>query len=218
MTTSKQDKIWTALNTTILIVIAYLLFRPNGPARSQIDAWRTERREARNVVRMWPTVWPGASRYTGTDSLAPDVVVFTDYECPFCKQLDDSIEELLGRHPQASIGYRHYPLSIHANALPAAKAAVCAEKQGQFHKMHRHLFVETHWRKEPDWRAEASHVGIPNVEAFMACLEDSTTAARIAFDRQLGDSLAVSGTPAVVTATKKYQSSLSTNELEPLVQ
>lgn len=60
------------------------------------------------------------------------VVVFSDYECPFCKAMHpnfDKMSEIYGE--EVALVYRHFPLeSIHPKARPAAIASECIAELG----------------------------------------------------------------------------------------
>lgn len=52
------------------------------------------------------------------------IAVFTDPDCPFCKQLD---ADILTKQKDLMIYYFLYPLAMHANALEDSKRIICAE-------------------------------------------------------------------------------------------
>lgn len=70
------------------------------------------------------------------------VVEFSDFECPFCAQSADIVDQLLNEYPdQVLFVYRDFPLTeIHPNAFHAAEAANCAKEQSLFWEMHDVLF------------------------------------------------------------------------------
>lgn len=55
------------------------------------------------------------------------VVEFSDFECPYCKQLHPTMLKMMEVYPEdVAWVYRHFPLeSIHPNARPAAHASEC---------------------------------------------------------------------------------------------
>ena len=61
------------------------------------------------------------------------LVVFMDYECPFCRRAAQAFAELRRRYPEdLRLVVRHLPLPIHRSADGAARAAIAADRQGQF--------------------------------------------------------------------------------------
>lgn len=70
------------------------------------------------------------------------VVVYSDFECPTCRQAAQAVK-LLFEHfvNQVRVIYRHFPIEVsHPHALLAAQAAEAAGAQGQFWRMHDLLF------------------------------------------------------------------------------
>jgi protein-disulfide isomerase len=70
------------------------------------------------------------------------VVMFSDFECPYCK---DGYAMLLALEQKfrgrVRIAYKAFPLEFHSDALPAAMAARTAQAQGKFWEFHDHLFA-----------------------------------------------------------------------------
>jgi len=57
------------------------------------------------------------------------VTVFTDFECPYCRDLDSSIEEL-EKSDDFSFQYRHLPLSIHPTSKRKHRLVECSRLVG----------------------------------------------------------------------------------------
>jgi protein-disulfide isomerase len=100
--------------------------------------------------------------------------------------------------------FRNFPLSIHPNAVPAAKAAYCAGQQSpqQFWDMHDWLFAnQNRWANASakdvgdQFRQQAVAFGVDGAK-YDACLKDAKTDAVIQRDTQDGQKLGVNGTPA----------------------
>jgi protein-disulfide isomerase len=71
------------------------------------------------------------------------IVMFSDFECPFCRHGHEAMEVLRKRYPKrVRIAYKAYPLDMHSNALVAAMAARSAQTQGKFWEFHDRLFSE----------------------------------------------------------------------------
>ncbi|HEX7670399.1 MAG TPA: vitamin K epoxide reductase family protein, partial [Polyangiaceae bacterium] len=66
-----------------------------------------------------------------------NVVEFADFECPYCRRLHPVLKSVLHEYPAERLHFvrRHVPLPGHPDALPAARAAVCAEQQGLGEKL-----------------------------------------------------------------------------------
>jgi protein-disulfide isomerase len=98
--------------------------------------------------------------------------------------------------------YRNFPLeSIHPNAMPAARAALCTGEQDPklFWSMHDWLFEnQTTWQSASDalnqFRAQAVAQGADGAK-YDACMADPKTEARVRKDIADGSALGVRSTP-----------------------
>lgn len=69
------------------------------------------------------------------------MIVFSDYECPFCQRADTTVEEVLKAYDgKIRYVFRDYPLPFHAKARPAAVAANCARAQGKYWEYNQKAF------------------------------------------------------------------------------
>ena len=86
----------------------------------------------------------------GNPDAAVELVEYSDFQCPACAQAYPQVVSLLEEYgDQLRFEYRHFPLiTIHAHAVPAAKAAEAAGQQGQFWGMHDLLFEnQSQWSR-----------------------------------------------------------------------
>jgi protein-disulfide isomerase len=68
------------------------------------------------------------------------VVLFSDYECPYCRKLEPQLAQLRADHgSDVRIVLAPKPLPFHKQAKPAALAAIAAAEQGKLEAMHRAL-------------------------------------------------------------------------------
>jgi protein-disulfide isomerase len=131
-----------------------------------------------------------------------ELVVFTDYECPYCRKQHAYLKDVLARDSSIRVGYRHYPLPTHLYATEAARAAICAEQQGLLRELSDSLFATAEWRTQPDWTDIALRVQMDTI-VFHRCLADPSTARRLDDDRALAQRLGVSSTPTAVGAGRR---------------
>lgn len=123
------------------------------------------------------------------------IVEFSDFQCPYCGAAEPTVEQILANNPDARLVYKHFPLSQHANARPAANAAECARAQGHFWEMHDLLFAH---QTALDAAALASYAGQINgldTVAWQTCFDAKTYDDRVTADLTLGQSVGVQGTP-----------------------
>ncbi len=63
----------------------------------------------------------------GSKTAKTRVVVFTDPECPYCKQLHVELQEVVRRDSDIAFLIKMFPLKMHPNAYTTAKSIVCAK-------------------------------------------------------------------------------------------
>jgi NhaA family Na+:H+ antiporter len=71
------------------------------------------------------------------------LVEYADVECPYCRRLEPVLRQLLERHPEVRLVYRHFPMvREHPHAYSAALALEAAAAQGRFWELHDLLLEE----------------------------------------------------------------------------
>jgi protein-disulfide isomerase len=79
------------------------------------------------------TVWKvplGKSPTLGPATALVTIVEFSDFECPFCRRVQPTIDELMQRYKgKVRLVFKHNPLPFHLGALPAAQVAVEARAE-----------------------------------------------------------------------------------------
>jgi len=165
------------------------------------------------------------TRYTnGAESLgdehAPTImVIFSDYQCPFCRALNEELEGLQRANAhQFRIIVRNDPLSIHPYSYGAAIAAVCAGMQSRFAVYHNHLFAQQDSIGLKSWVAFARDVNIPDLEHFSRCLTSDTAAAVVARDTVAATELDLQGTPAILLNGKLLQGAVESDTLAAYIE
>jgi protein-disulfide isomerase len=84
------------------------------------------------------------------------VIVYGDYECPYCAALDVRL-----RDAPLRVAFRHFPVtSAHPRAQAAACAAEAAGNQGEFWAMHDALFADQGRLEDPHLWARAEALGL----------------------------------------------------------
>lgn len=126
------------------------------------------------------------------------MIVFDDFECPFCLRFEDTLDRVLNEYQgKIRVVYRHFPLSFHANAQKAAEASECAAEQGKFWEMHDKIFeaAANSNMGVTTWQTEAKSLGL-DANQFNDCLSSGKYASKIANDFAEGQVVGVQGTPA----------------------
>jgi protein-disulfide isomerase len=133
----------------------------------------------------------------GPASAAINVVLFSDYECPFCARAESIIRSLEQAHPGAvRVVFKNMPLPIHDHAWLAAKAALAAGEQGKYWEYHDVLFVHQNALDRASLERYAADVGL-EARRFARDLDDARLEARLEADVADAEALGVKGTPTL---------------------
>jgi len=163
-------------------------------------------REAAEKMRIDPvrraieTAYPGA--WAGNPNADVTVVVFSDYNCPYCRITSPEIDRLLAADPKLRVVWREMPV-LGAGSEAAAAASLAAAKQGKYYSFHRALFAGGH----PDAAAitaAAKAAGITPV-SLAAASKAPDVQAEIQTNLALGRQLGIEGTPFFVIGNRTYQ-------------
>lgn len=156
-----------------------------------------------NVDQVTETDW-----VKGATSTNITLVEYSDFQCPACGAYYPLVEKVFGEYSSKILFvYRHFPLTQHPNAIPAAKASEAAGAQGKFWEMHAMLFTtQSDWENSTSSKAiftgYAKKIGL-DMEKFDSDYESATTSAKIDADLKSGLKAGVNSTPSFFLNGKK---------------
>ena len=144
----------------------------------------------------------------GSAEAPVQVVEFSDFSCPFCREFHQGTYEVLraGYVETGKVRWIYVPFASgqYPNSFAAAAIAECAGRQGQFEVVRDRLFETQEEWKTQDEEAAGAHfssltqdLGIDQ-EALLACAASEEVAARIEQASGLAADAGVTGTPAYV--------------------
>ena len=120
------------------------------------------------------------------------MVVYADFECPFCAALEERLRELPLR-----VVFRHFPVrASHPRARAASAAAEAAAAQGAFWAMHDSLFADQGRLEDPHLWQRAERLGL-DLGRFEADRRSEEVGNRVRRDFQSGIRAGVTSTPGV---------------------
>ena len=147
------------------------------------------------------SVWKvpvGDSPSIGPDTALVTMVVFSDFQCPFCKRVEPTIQQVLDTYKdKVRLVWKHQPLSFHPRAEPAAQIAELAYKEKGakgFFEARDALFESMPKLDDADLIAVAKKIGLSEAKAKRA-LETKQFKARIDADAELAENVQANGTP-----------------------
>src|SRR5207302_10573050 len=106
-------------------------------------------------------VEPGDGPWIGGRNAKVTIVEWSDFQCPFCGRVAPTLKQIRDTYKDdVKIVWRNEPLSFHPNAMPAAKAAMAAHKQGKFWQMHEKMFANQQQLSEEKYEEWAKEIGL----------------------------------------------------------
>lgn len=146
------------------------------------------------------------------------IVEFSDFQCPFCKRMQDVISEVVAKYDgQVSWFYKDLPLiSIHSGAKYAAEAARCAGDQGKFWEYRDALF-------DADKVTDGMHEDLASkleldLEAFAGCLSEHKYAGVVESDLAEAETLGITGTPTLLINGILLSGARSADDLSAVIE
>lgn len=120
------------------------------------------------------------------------IVSFSDYQCPYCRELSTTLQRLQQEHPERiRVIYRHFAMTPESRAM--AEATMCAADQGRFADYHQLVFG-TPGVTVAALPGLAEQLGL-NLEDFRECTTTNRYAKRIDADIREGERLGIQVTP-----------------------
>ena len=132
------------------------------------------------------------------------VVMYSDFECPYCggfaRDTLGTLDRLYVASGKVRLVYRHTTPPNHSRALPSAVAAECAGAQGKFWEMHDRIFSDQTKLDDSSLRAHADALAL-DPATFRSCQADPAIADRIVKEASNVRNLRIGGTPAFFIGT-----------------
>lgn len=128
---------------------------------------------------------------------APVVIVeFGDFQCPFTRQEEPVLKQVLQKYPDAvRLIFRDFPIvDVHNEALAAAEAASCAAQQDKYWAYHDALFADQDALGAALYTSLTQSLGL-DMARFNRCREGHLTLEHIKTDLEAGVNAGVAGTP-----------------------
>lgn len=145
-----------------------------------------------------PEIDEDSDHIKGNNRAKVTLVEYSDFECPFCGNFYSTLKQVESEYgDDIRIVYRHYPLSFHPQAQPAAEASECAAEQGKFWEFHDGVF-ENQARIGADLFQEIAAKVRLNMTKFNDCVSSGKYRSKVQEQQAGGNSAGVQGTPHTI--------------------
>lgn len=159
----------------------------------------------------------GLSPVKGATNPVVTIVEFSDFECPFCKQVQSVLRQIVETYGrEVRLVFKHLPLEGHRYSLPAARAAYCAAEQERFWQYHDALFSAGNL-SPPVFEQIASDLGL-GVPKFQECFASERSRAAVVKDTEAARLLRIDSTPSFVVNGKLVKGALSFADFQKIIE
>ncbi len=136
----------------------------------------------------------------GSRNAPVTLVLFSDYECPFCSKVEATLNQLKESYgkDKLRIIWKNNPLPFHKNARPASLAANTVFNlagSDAFWKFHEKAFQNQRALTTENFEAWAAEAGVDKAK-FKAAFDSKQFDKKIDDDMAVGKTAGVTGTPA----------------------
>lgn len=157
--------------------------------------------------------------WTGNRDATVAVVMFGDLECGYCKRSSAELARLEATYgDRVLFVFKHFPMDPgcnpgvknrkHREACEAARAAVCAQRQGVFWAFHDLAYKNQHQLGDTYLETYAVQAGADKA-AYQACMASDEPLEVVRRDGEAGKAVDVHGTPRIFINGKLYRSGSS---------
>ena len=157
---------------------------------------------------------PFADASAGNPNGDVTLVVFTDYNCPYCRASSPEIDRLLASDPQLRVVWREMPV-LGPGSDAAAAAALAAARQGRYYAFHRALFTGGHPDKEGIAAAAKTAGMLP--ASLVAGAKAPEIQAEIRFNLELARAMQITATPFFVIGNHTFEGAIGYDRLAAAV-
>ena len=159
------------------------------PVPQNVDDWQTLTRE-HNATQ-------------GPANATVVLIEFSDFQCPFCKRFTDGTRgELVAQYGDTVRRvFKHLPLDqIHPQAMKAAIAAQCAQREGKFWEAHDEFFAHPTALTTEELIGVGESLGLGS--SYADCVRNEETKPEVEKDIQDAAKIGIQGTPTFVVNGK----------------
>lgn len=199
-----------AATLVLLLTAVWTAMQPESLLRRRLATSVADWRAGREVREHWTELREIAVGLH-SDGKSPDVVVFTDYLCPFCRSLEATLDS--AEAAGAAVAVALIPRSGEPVAALAAQAVICASEQQRGADLHRAPMRSDEWMRTARADLMAGAVTGIDPHALQACLGSSRPADILGRLKRMSVSIGVTGTPTIVAPGRVHRGTATLDQL-----
>ncbi len=166
--------------------------------------------------------------YWGNKAGPVEILIFSDFQCPFCRRAAFTLKPYLQEYrDKVHFIYMNYPLDnacnpamthpMHPTSCLAAKAALCAYKEGKFWDFHDQIFENQKRLSRPTLLEISKILGLDTAK-FETCLVSDEVTNLLKEDIDKGNQLEVRGTPSIFINGRSFRDWLDPKRLRTVIE
>lgn len=195
---------------------------PDGQHLIAGSLWDVSKSPFADTLAHLPTNGPSF----GPANAKVNIVVFSDFECPYCREFAKTIRDNLPKkYPNdVRVIFEDFPIdSIHKWARAAAEAAHCVatQKPEAFWAFHDWMFEHQQEVNPANVREKALDIGKSqnlDLTKLGSCIDTHATAAQVERNVELGRALQIQQTPTVFVNGRTIPGAVSWSALDTVIQ
>lgn len=168
----------------------------------------------------------GGSPASGPDSAPVTIVIFSDFECPYCREEAKTLREgLPKKYPtEVRVVFKDFPLeSVHTWAKRAAVAGHCVIEQNPQAFWPYHDFMYEHQQEISNANVDSKILEFAkqqNLDSLRlsSCVQNGATAKMVEDSQAQGRSLGVSQTPTLFVNGRQVSGAVTLEQLDLIIQ
>lgn len=162
-----------------------------------------------------------ASATRGPADALVTLIEFADFECPYCRRAEPTLQALLARYPKTlRMVWKDYPLPQHKNALLWANFAADAHRRGAnagFWAVHDGLLTMSEAADDGALGVVAGKAGLDGALLLISA-HNGVHDAEIRAEMALAQKLGVSGTPTFFANGRRIEGALPLARFDAMIQ
>lgn len=165
----------------------------------------------------WAALVP-VGHLIGPPSATVKLLVFSDLECPYCREFHQAARLLMRQYPNdVAMVFLHFPLESHRYSWAAARAAECAGRQEKLMEFLDASFESQQVFGYIPWDSLAVRAGVTRLHDFQTCIGQRSVKDAIDAGLKAGRNLNVRATPTVLVNGWRFDGAPPSGELAGLV-
>lgn len=174
------------------ILITFLLFFASAHVMAADPITPDQEQRAQKLIYDFLFNDPDSPRI-GAKNPKLTLVVFTDYNCPYCKKFDPYLEKIVEKHPQVAVVFKFLPFRSESSLTAARDAlTVWRSHPEQFMKFNETLMAKKGYHDDASIQEAQKRAGV-NVAT-----PDDTSLVTVKRSLIIAEKLGIQGTPATL--------------------